>query len=66
VGKKDVEDALEKLDGLTKEETSMTVARNLKVTHDIDENVVAIKETIDIMDGNRSHQCQRENNQGSH
>jgi hypothetical protein len=52
VGKKDVEDALEKLDVLTKEEISMTVARNLQVTHDVDENVVAIKETIYTMDGN--------------
>ncbi|KAH9955010.1 hypothetical protein BC827DRAFT_1386558 [Russula dissimulans] len=51
-GKKDVEDALEKLDVLTKEEISMTVARNLQVAHDVDENVTAIKETIYTMDGN--------------
>ncbi|KAH9955001.1 hypothetical protein BC827DRAFT_909686 [Russula dissimulans] len=52
IGKKDVEDALEKLDVLTKEEISMTVARNLQVAHDVDENVTAIKETIYTMDEN--------------
>lgn len=44
VGRKDVEDALERLDTLTKEEVSMTVARNLKVTCDIDHNVKATKD----------------------
>jgi hypothetical protein len=43
VGRKDVEDALQKLDTLTNEETSMTLATNLKVTHDVDSNVVEIK-----------------------
>ncbi|KAH9955033.1 hypothetical protein BC827DRAFT_912226 [Russula dissimulans] len=52
VGKKDVEDALEKLDVLTREEISMTVARNLKVSHDVDGNVAAIKEAVHSMDGN--------------
>jgi len=44
VGRRDVEDALERLDTLTKEELSMTVARNLKVTCDIDHNVKATKD----------------------
>jgi len=43
MGRKDVEDALQKLDMLTNEETSMTLARNLKATHDIDNNVTEIK-----------------------
>ena len=43
VGRKDVEDALQKLDTLTNEETSMTLARNLKVTHDVDRSVAEIK-----------------------
>jgi len=43
VGRKDVEDALQKLDTLTNEETSMTLARNLKVTHDVNSNVTEIK-----------------------
>jgi len=52
VGKKDVEDALERFDMLTKEEISMTVARNLKVAHDVDGNVTEIKATVQNMDGN--------------
>jgi len=52
VGKTDVEDALERFDILTREEISMTVARNLKVAHDVDGNVTEIKATIQNMDGN--------------
>ena len=40
----DVQDALQRLDMLTKEESGMAVARNLEVTHDVDRNVMAIKE----------------------
>ena len=43
VGKTDVEDALERLDTLTKEESLMAVTRNLKVTHRVDGNVMAVK-----------------------
>jgi hypothetical protein len=43
-GRRDVEDALERLDTLTKEEISMTVARNLRITCDIDHNVKATKD----------------------
>lgn len=39
VGKKDIEDALLRLDSLTKEESLMTVARTLEVAHRVD-NVV--------------------------
>jgi len=38
-GRKEVEDALAKLDSLTKEECLMTVVRNLEVTHRVD-NIV--------------------------
>ena len=51
VGRKDVEDALERLDILTKEEISMTVASNLKLAHDVVGNVTAIRETVHKMDG---------------
>jgi hypothetical protein len=44
VGRTDVEDALQQLDTLTKEETSMTVARNLEVACGIDHNVRATKD----------------------
>jgi len=48
-GKKDIEDTLERLGVLTKEEISITVARNLKVAHDVDGNVTALKETVHNM-----------------
>ncbi|KAH9179178.1 hypothetical protein EDB89DRAFT_1901212 [Lactarius sanguifluus] len=44
VGWTDVEKALKKLDMLTQEEMGMAVARNLEVTHSVDNNVRAIKE----------------------
>jgi hypothetical protein len=44
IGRTDVEDALQRLDTLTKEETLMTAARNLEVTHHVDDNVAAVKE----------------------
>ncbi|KAH8989663.1 hypothetical protein EDB86DRAFT_2942483 [Lactarius hatsudake] len=43
VGRTDVEDALKRLDVLTQEEMRMAVARNLAITHGIDDNVKAIK-----------------------
>ena len=46
-GRTEVEDALEELDTLTREETSMTLARNLEVTHRVDGNTMAIKDSID-------------------
>ena len=51
-GRTDVEDALERLDTLTKEESLMTAARNLEVTHRVDVNVVATQEAIHDVDGN--------------
>ena len=59
VGRTDVEDALSRLDMLTKEETSMMVMRNLEVTqhvesvfHDVDGNVKASKVLTEDIDGN--------------
>jgi methyl-accepting chemotaxis protein len=51
-GRTDVEDALEMLDTLTKEETSMTVARSLEVTHRVDDNVNATQDLVQNVDGN--------------
>ncbi|KAH8989673.1 hypothetical protein EDB86DRAFT_2942571 [Lactarius hatsudake] len=42
VGRTDVENALMRLDVLTQREMHMAVARNLEVTHGIDDNVKAI------------------------
>jgi len=44
VGRMNIEDALQQLDTLTKEETSMTVARNLEVACGTDHNVKAVKD----------------------
>ena len=52
VGRTDVEDALQHLDTLTKEEGLMTAARNLQVTHHVDDSVTAIKEVIHDVDSN--------------
>jgi hypothetical protein len=46
VGRRDIEDALQYLDTLTKEEGLMTAARNLAATHHVDGNVTMIKEAI--------------------
>jgi methyl-accepting chemotaxis protein len=51
-GRTDVENALQRLDLLTKEEELMTTARNLEVTHRVDDNVATIKEVIQDVDGN--------------
>jgi methyl-accepting chemotaxis protein len=46
----DIEDALQRLDTLTREEGLMTAARNLQVTHHIADNVASIKEVIHGVD----------------
>jgi len=51
-GRTDVEDALERLDMLTKEENLMTAARNLEVTHQVNVNVMATQEVIHDVGGN--------------
>ncbi len=59
MGRNDVEDALLRLDMLTKEESLMVMARNLEVTHqiddvvhDVDDNVKAIKVLTEDIDDN--------------
>ena len=52
VGKTVVEDALEQLDMLTKEENLMTAARTLEVAHQVDDSVTVIKEVVHEVDGN--------------
>ena len=46
VGKTDVEDALQRLDMLTKEENLVAVARNLEITHRVDVNVTELTRVI--------------------
>ena len=48
----DVEDALQRLDMLTKEENLMTAARNLEITHRMDANVMVTQELTHRVDGN--------------
>ena len=43
MGRTDVEDALLRLDSLTKEECLMVVTRNLEITHNVERNVKEIK-----------------------
>ena len=50
VGKSDVEDAVLRLDSLTKEESLMAVAKTLEVTHDVDSNVKDIKVLAEDID----------------
>jgi len=59
MGRKDIEDALSRLDMLTKEESLMVMTRNLEVTHhidgvvcDVDGSVNAIKVLTENVDGN--------------
>jgi len=47
VGRTEVEDALLRLDSLTKDESLMMAARSLEITHHVDGNVQAIKNVTD-------------------
>jgi hypothetical protein len=51
-GKTPVEDAFQRLDLLTKEENLMAVARNLEITHGVDDKVTTINEVVRDVDGN--------------
>jgi hypothetical protein len=44
VGRQEVEDAISRLDTLTKDENLMVAAQNLEVTHRVDRNVEATKD----------------------
>jgi hypothetical protein len=50
IGRTDVEDALKKLDKLTDEEARMAVAQNLKATHNVDERVRGVGDTVVAVD----------------
>ncbi|KAI9465571.1 hypothetical protein BJY52DRAFT_1414105 [Lactarius psammicola] len=52
LGRADVESAFKRLDKLTQEEMRMAVARNLEVTHGIDDNVKAIEAITSDVSGN--------------
>jgi hypothetical protein len=42
IGKKDMEDALKRLDKLTQDEARMAAAENLKLTHNVDNKVTSL------------------------
>ena len=46
IGRTDLEDALERLDRLTNDETRMATAEVLKMAHVIDEGVKGVKEQV--------------------
>lgn len=50
IGKRDMEDALKRLDKLTEEEVRMAVAQNLKATHIVDERVGGVANMVVAMD----------------
>ena len=50
IGKKDVEDALKKLDRLTQEEARMAAAQLLKVANTIDNRVEGIADNVLVVD----------------
>ena len=50
IGRTDMEDALKKLDKLTGEEARMAVAQNLKATHNVDERVRGVANTVVAVD----------------
>jgi hypothetical protein len=52
VGRKDVEDAVSRLDILTKEENLMILVQNLEATHRVDDNVEATKVLTKNVDDN--------------
>ena len=52
MGRTDIEDALQRLETLTKEEGLMTAARSLEVTHHVDGKVTTIKEVVCDVDSN--------------
>jgi hypothetical protein len=49
VGRKDVEDAVLRLDSLTKEECLMAVARNLEVTHHVESVAQEVEDNVKLI-----------------
>ena len=50
IGRTEIEDALKRLDRLTQEEARMASVQNLKITHAVDEKVVAIDKRVVTVD----------------
>ena len=50
LGRKGIEDALDRLDKLTQEEFQTAIAQVLKVTHDVEEGVKNVGEKVDAVD----------------
>ena len=50
-GRTDIEDALDRLDGLMREESLMAVAQGLMATHDVDGKVEAVDNRVQRIDG---------------
>ena len=46
IGRTDMEDAFKRLDKLTHEEARMAVAQNLKATHNVDQRVRGVADTV--------------------
>ena len=46
IGRTDMEDAVKRLDKLTDEEARMAVAQNLKATHNVDQRVMGVANTV--------------------
>ena len=49
IGKREVEDALQRLDTLTQEEARMAQAELLKITHNVKECVKDVKDKVDVI-----------------
>jgi hypothetical protein len=52
MGRTDLEDGLKKLEKLTNEEIAMAIVQQLKVSHDIDENVLTVKSEVQLVKDN--------------
>jgi archaellum component FlaC len=50
IGRTDIEDALKRLDKLTRQEAWMGIAQNLKATHTVDERVKGVADTVVTID----------------
>jgi hypothetical protein len=49
VGRKDIEDALKRLDKLTQEEARMAAAQTLKLTHAVDNKLKEVDDKMDVV-----------------
>jgi len=49
VGRTDIEDALNRLDRLTRDEVGMAAAQGLRATHEVDDRVRDVDDKIDLV-----------------